>query len=117
VTLDFALSLTLFRVFAVAGAVSTASFVASLAACIVPPAVYLVSFTALAVSRRIPLSFRCLTVSVNSFAVSRIAVVVSCIAHVSSSIVPLRSIVTINSLTVEDDSRMSLATFFIDSAA
>ena len=87
-TLDFALSLTLFRVFAVAGAVSTASFVASLAACNVSPAVFVVSFTALTVSLIIPRSFRSLTVSLISFAVSRIAVVVSCIALASSPIVP-----------------------------
>ena len=57
---------------------------------------FVVSFILLALSLIIPRCF--------SFAVSRIAVLASCIATAISSIAPLRSSVSINSLTLEDDS-------------
>ena len=73
--LDFPLSLICYRVFIVAGAFSAASIAASLASCFVSRVVVVIPIIALAVSQIIPCSFRSLTVSLISIAVSRIAVV------------------------------------------
>jgi hypothetical protein len=78
---------------------------------------FVVSTTALDISLIVPRSFRSLTVSFTSFAISRIAIVVSSIARAISSNAPVLTSVCINGFVVDEDSRISLAAFFVDSEA